>query len=85
MAVPTEYGIDQKAAEASGRLVQHSIDMATLSTQGALFADHTHSFCLLGTTRKDAGSAVRTISSPVIFVSSKSWSLVQNPRRLFFS
>ena len=50
--------MDQAAQEASGRLVQHSINMGELAKHADLFAGATHSFCTLGTTRKDAGSAV---------------------------
>jgi oxidoreductase len=54
-----EYGLDQAALESSGRLVQHSVDMEALAAPATapLFAGANASFCCLGTTRRDAGSA----------------------------
>lgn len=52
------YGADVAVAERTGKLVQHVIDMDKLDEHASLFDGHDASFCTLGTTRGDAGSAV---------------------------
>lgn len=40
------------------KLIQHVVDMEKLDDRKDLFEGHNATFCCLGTTRKDAGSAV---------------------------
>lgn len=61
--VPAQFGIDQKAEEASGRLQQHIVDMENLDASAALLHNADAHFCALGSTRKDAGSAVCACAS----------------------